>query len=151
MPTPSCYARQRLHAGAGSQSEADDLDSDLMDLDEAANTAAENGGGDDADGEEENDHDEFGGGLHFGNKPLAGMLKMSLLENLKWVAGFPLPASEIAHRIMVALDTEHEGSLPVSALDFILKHIEGELPLSKETFDLAEVCSEPVCTFIDTP
>ena len=122
-----------------------------MDLDEAANTAAENGGGDEADGEEDHVKDEFGVDLHFGNKPLARMLKMSLLENLKWAAGFPLPASEIAHRIMVALDTEHEGSLPVSALDFILKHIEGELPLSKETFDLAEVCSEPVCTFIDTP
>lgn len=123
--------------GAGSQSEGDEVDSDLLDLDEAANTAADKG--EDGDGEEEKHEDEFGYGLNFGNRPLARMLKMSVLENLKWVAGFPLPASEIGHRVMMALDTDHSGFLPVSALDFILKQIQDELPLSKETFDLAEV------------
>lgn len=131
-----------LHAGAGAGSENEDfeMDSDLMDLDEAANVTADVGGGEEEDGEDGNAVEEFGLELNFGPKPLAKMLGLSVLEQLKWLAGFPLPTSEIAHRIMTTLDREGTGTLPRSALDFIVKHIQDELPLSKETFDLAEVC-----------
>lgn len=121
-----------------SEGGGDDVDSDLLDLDEAANEAG--GGGGDEEGNESGDElEEFGLDLDFGPKPLARILSLTLLENFKWLAGFPLSPAEIAHRIMKAIDTQGTGSLPVSAIDFILKQVQGELPLSKETFDLAEV------------
>jgi hypothetical protein len=109
-----------------------------MDLDEAANDTGE------ADEQaDEAPEEEFGLKFDFGPKPLAKLLRLSVAERLKWLWGSPLPPSEMAHRIMTTLDTDKKGSLPLSALDFILKQIQGQLSLSKETFDLAEVCSAP--------
>jgi hypothetical protein len=127
------------HAATAAEPEdADDIDGELMDLDEAANDTGE------ADEKaEEAPEEEFGLNFDFGQKPLAKLLRLSLAERLKWFWGSPLPPSEMAHRIMTTLDTDKKGSLPPSALDFILKQIQGQLPLSKETFDLAEVCSAP--------
>lgn len=132
-----------LAAAAGSQHDCDDdLESDLMDLDEAGKLEPDGGGGGkdedviDRDGEE-----EFGADLNFGPKPLAKLLNLSILERIKWSAGFPLSTSEVAHRIMLTLDTSQSGTLPLSALDFVLKQIQGEILVSKETFDLAEVCN----------
>jgi hypothetical protein len=107
-----------------------------MDLDEAANDTGE------ADEKaDEAPEEEFGLNFDFGPKPLAKLLRLSLAERLRWFWGRPLSPSEMAQRIMATLDTDKKGSLPLSALDFILKQIQGQLPLSKETFDLAEVCS----------
>lgn len=115
-----------------------------MDLDEAAN-ATRGACGDEEGNETGEESEEFGEGLDFGPKPLARILSMTVAENLKWLAGFPLSAQEISRRIMNALNTEGTGSLPVSAIDFILKQVQGELPLSKESFDLAEVRSLKTC------
>jgi hypothetical protein len=124
-----------------SDGEGDDIDRDLMDLDEAANTTG------DGDEDEQNVkvEEEFGLQFDFGSKPLAKLLRLNLVERLKWFCGFPLSTGEMAQRIMTTLDTEKKGSLPVAALDFILKQIQGQLSLSKETFDLAEVCSASLC------
>jgi hypothetical protein len=139
-----------LHAGRASHVVDESVDSELMDLDEAANITNE--GGDDEDGNNEEGLEEFGAGLNFGHRPLAKLLAMSLLERLKWHAGFPLPVTEIAQRIMMTLDAERSGSLPLTAVDFLLKQLQGELPLSKETFDLAEVLlSLHSCAFICCP
>jgi hypothetical protein len=113
-----------------------------MDLDEAANVTA----GDDADAVNESDEKEeppenkFGAQFNFGPKPLAPMLGLTLVEKLKWGSGFPLSPHEIARRMMATLDTDKKGTLPLEAFDFILRQIQGQLPLSKETWDLAEVC-----------
>lgn len=128
-----------MRESAGSE-HGDDVDSDLLDLDEAANVGADSGVADDealSDGEVE----EFGKNLNLGSRPFAALIRLTLLERLQWMAGFPLKNTEIAHRIMMKLDKERTGNLPLVALDFILKQIQGELPISKETFDLAEVWS----------
>jgi hypothetical protein len=132
----TCQQLSACAATAAEPEEIDDMDEELMDLDEAANDTGE--ADENAD---EAPEEEFGLKFDFGPKPLAKLLRLSVAERLKWFWGSPLPPSEMAHRIMTTLDTDKKGSLPLSALDFILKQIQGQLSLSKETFDLAEVCS----------
>jgi hypothetical protein len=129
-----------------SEDGADGMDRDLMNLDEAANTSG--------DGEEVEQgaqpEEAFGSKLDLGPNPWVELLRLSLVERVKWFWGFPLSSSEMAQRIMTTLDIEKKGSLPLSALDFILKNIQGHLPLTKESFDLAEVCSASLCFSCNT-
>ena len=127
---------KRLNVRCAAESHHSDVDSDLMGLDEAAN----DGPGAENEALSDCEDQEFGLHLNLGSRPFAALIGLSMLEKLQWMAGFPLKNTEVAHRIMMTLDTERTGNLPLAAMDFILKQIQGELPISKETFDLAEVC-----------
>jgi hypothetical protein len=123
---------------AAAHDHGEDNHSDIMALDEAANVQAEDGE-DGTGGQLGGEGMEFGQEFNFGSKPLSRMLRLTTVEQVKWKLGFPLPTEEIARRLFGTLDYMHRGSLPLSALDFIVKQLQLQLPCSKETFDLAEV------------
>lgn len=69
-------------------------------------------------------------------------MALSLWEQFLWGLGVKLPQQEMAWRAFTFIDSNGNGSIPITAMEVLFKLIQDELPLAKTSFDYLEVRSD---------
>ena len=111
-------------------------DSDLHDLDDAEATTAAL----EQERREDQTEAEALQELFTGNEAgFKGLMKLSLLESMRWRLGWRPSAARCAERVMAFIDVNSNDQVSMRALDILVRHLEGEFHVSKETLDVFEV------------
>lgn len=115
-------------------------DSDLHDLDDAEATTAAL----EQERREDQTEAEALQELFTGNEAgVKGLMKLSLLESVRWRLGWRPSAVRCAERVMMFLDGNGNEQVSIRALDILVRHLEGEFHVSKDSLDVVE--ARPLC------
>lgn len=121
----------------GSDSDSVGADGSAMDLDDADAVKGQ-GEQDEPDPSVPELVDTFGGSL-------LALLDLDTKAQWLWWLGYPLDSGEIAQRLFKLFDEDRSGTIPVCYLDYVIRIMSSHYPVSKSTYDHAEVCPTFLC------
>jgi hypothetical protein len=75
------------------------------------------------------------------NGNLQDVMQLSRLQKIKWRFEMYPTSADIATRLFSSINSTKSPYLPIAVLDFIIKQIQDEFPVTKQTYDFAEVIS----------
>jgi hypothetical protein len=82
---------------------------------------------------------------------LQDVMQLSRLQKLKWRFKMYPTSATVATHLFSIINTRKSPHLPMAVLDFLIKHIQDEFPVTKQTYDFAEVISYQTACARRTP